>query len=79
MPFWKKDSKKDSENGGGKSKEKINYRARLEHKQYLVIIQIHEKVDRPIGRQTKRQIDDIQNKLIDRQTKHKDKVGYIVR
>ena len=35
MPFWKKDSKKDCENGG-KSKEKVNYKARLEHKQYLV-------------------------------------------
>jgi len=34
MPFWKKDNKKDTENGG-KGKEKINYRARLEHKQYL--------------------------------------------
>ena len=30
MPFWKKDS--------GKPKEKINYKARLEHKQYLVRI-----------------------------------------
>ena len=36
MPFWKKDNKKDTENGG-KPKEKINYKARLEHKQYLVI------------------------------------------
>eukprot|EP00088_Acartia_fossae_P032609 TRINITY_DN33368_c0_g3_i2.p1 TRINITY_DN33368_c0_g3~~TRINITY_DN33368_c0_g3_i2.p1 ORF type:complete len:753 (+),score=281.15 TRINITY_DN33368_c0_g3_i2:53-2311(+) len=34
MPFWKKDSKKDCETGG-KSKEKVNYKARLEHKQYL--------------------------------------------
>lgn len=31
MPFWKK----DKENGNGKSKEKVNYKARLEHKQYL--------------------------------------------
>ena len=30
MPFWKKDS--------GKPKEKTNYKARLEHKQYLVRI-----------------------------------------
>ena len=30
MPFWKKD--KDN----GKAKEKVNYKARLEHKQYLV-------------------------------------------
>ena len=31
MPFWKKDTgKKDT------GKEKINYKARLEHKQYLV-------------------------------------------
>ena len=32
MPFWKKD--KDS----GKAKEKVNYKSRLEHKQYLVSI-----------------------------------------
>ena len=50
MPFWKKDSvkkgpvKQDSSdssstgvNGdGGKSKEKVDYKARLQHKQYLV-------------------------------------------
>jgi len=32
MPFWKKESKTEN---GTKSKEKINYKARLEHKQYL--------------------------------------------
>ena len=50
MPFWKKDSvkkgpvKQDSSdssstgvNGdGGKPKEKVDYKARLQHKQYLV-------------------------------------------
>ena len=50
MPFWKKDSvkkgpvKQDSSdssstgvNGdGGKTKEKVDYKARLQHKQYLV-------------------------------------------
>ena len=30
MPFWKK------EKDNGKSKEKVNYKSRLEHKQYLV-------------------------------------------
>jgi len=30
MPFWKKDNGK-----AGKNKEKVNYKARLEHKQYL--------------------------------------------
>ena len=30
MPFWKKDKE------NGKAKEKVNYKARLEHKQYLV-------------------------------------------
>ena len=36
MPFWKK---RDSTGDAGeeeKSKEKVNYKARLEHKQYLV-------------------------------------------
>ena len=32
MPFWKKDKAKEN----GKSKEKVNYKSRLEHKQYLV-------------------------------------------
>jgi hypothetical protein len=48
LPFWKKDSSKDShtapsngnnDNQNGdckKNKEKVNYKARLEHKQYLV-------------------------------------------
>ena len=42
MPFWKKEKKNSSRedsgdsNGDGKPKEKINYKARLEHKQYLV-------------------------------------------
>lgn len=31
MPFWKKDKAKEN----GKSKEKVNYKSRLEHKQYL--------------------------------------------
>ena len=40
MPFWKKD-KKDNGNGDAAestngAKEKINYKARLEHKLYLV-------------------------------------------
>jgi hypothetical protein len=30
MPFWKKEKEVDT------NKEKINYKARLEHKQYLV-------------------------------------------
>ncbi len=37
MPFWKKDKEteaKGKEKEGGK--EKVNYKARLEHKQYLV-------------------------------------------
>ena len=44
MPFWKKEKKKDengsdsNHNGHSNSKEKINYKARLEHKQYLVSI-----------------------------------------
>ena len=45
MPFWKKapvkqdssDSSSTGVNGdGGKSKEKVDYKARLQHKQYLV-------------------------------------------
>ena len=49
MPFWKKESQtpvSNGSNGNGntehnngdckKTKEKINYKARLEHKQYLV-------------------------------------------
>ena len=45
MPFWKKDSikRQDSNdsgaagmNGDGKPKEKVDYKARLQHKQYLV-------------------------------------------
>ena len=44
MPFWKKapvkqdssDSSSTGVNGdGGKSKEKVDYKARLQHKQYL--------------------------------------------
>ncbi len=48
LPFWKKESSNGSSapsngndhNNGDckKSKEKINYKARLEHKQYLVRI-----------------------------------------
>ena len=43
MPFWKKDKNKDEKgdnktNGSG---EKINYKARLEHKQYLVRVILH--------------------------------------
>ena len=52
MPFWKKDSakkgpiKQDSSDSGstavngdgGKPKEKVDYKARLQHKQYLVSI-----------------------------------------
>ena len=37
MPFWKKDM------GNGKSKEKVNYKARLEHKQYLVSQDLEEE------------------------------------
>ena len=33
MPFW---SKKDKDKNGDESKPKVNYKARLEHKQYLV-------------------------------------------
>ena len=54
MPFWKKDSvkkgpiKQDSSDSGstgvngdvGKPKEKVDYKARLQHKQYLVSIVI---------------------------------------
>ena len=40
MPFWKKDKKDSngdsSENSNNGTKEKINYKARLEHKLYLV-------------------------------------------
>jgi hypothetical protein len=42
MPFWKKESATpnggEAHNNGDckKGKEKINYKARLEHKQYLV-------------------------------------------
>ena len=47
MPFWKKESQTPASNGSNgngehnngdckKTKEKINYKARLEHKQYLV-------------------------------------------
>ena len=45
MPFWKKapvkqdssDSSSTGVNGdGGKPKEKVDYKARLQHKQYLV-------------------------------------------
>ncbi len=38
MPFWKKrDSAGDaSAKDGDNNKEKVNYKARLEHKQYLV-------------------------------------------
>ena len=36
MPFWKKDNDAKS----NKPKEKVNYKARFEHKQYLVRIQI---------------------------------------
>ena len=32
MPFWKKDNDAKS----NKPKEKVNYKARFEHKQYLV-------------------------------------------
>ena len=32
MPFWKKDNAAKSD----KPKEKVNYKARFEHKQYLV-------------------------------------------
>ena len=32
MPFWKKDKAKEN----GKSKEKVDYKSRLQHKQYLV-------------------------------------------
>ena len=32
MPFWKKDKVKEN----GKSKEKVDYKSRLQHKQYLV-------------------------------------------
>jgi len=36
MPFWRKE-KRDSNGGGGENgEEKVNYKARLEHKQYLV-------------------------------------------
>ena len=47
MPFWKKapvkqdssDSSSTGVNGdGGKPKEKVDYKARLQHKQYLVSI-----------------------------------------
>ena len=34
MPFWKKDKEEGSKEARGK--EKVNYKARLEHKQYLV-------------------------------------------
>ena len=46
MPFWKKDKEtetKGKEKEGGKEargKEKVNYKARLEHKQYLVSYKI---------------------------------------
>ena len=50
MPFWKKDKEVAEAGGGGgggreagkeaKAKEKINYKSRLEHKQYLVIMVI---------------------------------------
>ena len=36
MPFWKKDN-------NSKSKEKVNYKARFEHKQYLVRTEVSEK------------------------------------
>ena len=36
MPFWKKDNDAKS----NKPKEKVNYKARFEHKQYLVRIKI---------------------------------------
>ncbi len=44
LPFWKKDNHNTAPSNGNdhsngdlkKSKEKVNYKARLEHKQYLV-------------------------------------------
>ena len=36
MPFWKKDN-------NSKPKEKVNYKARFEHKQYLVRAEMFEK------------------------------------
>ena len=55
MPFWKKapvkqdssDSSSTGVNGdGGKSKEKVDYKARLQHKQYLVSTEWYLKNER---------------------------------
>ena len=47
MPFWKKEKKNSVSSNGdvtngssdAKPKEKVNYKARLEHKQYLVSLE----------------------------------------
>ena len=50
MPFWKKEKKngsqEDSNGSADKPKEKVNYKARLEHKQYLVRRKIKKKIKR---------------------------------
>ena len=41
MPFWKKDNDAKS----NKPKEKVNYKARFEHKQYLVRFQVFKMLN----------------------------------